>query len=70
MAAKLDQVSYIPLPSQILSADLLLRQTAEFIVGPKWAIARDPSVYNPSASATPAGKILADRGPAMVWPPP
>ncbi|ORY83471.1 citrate synthase-like protein [Leucosporidium creatinivorum] len=47
-----------------------LDQTAEFIVGPKWAIARDPSVYNPSAATPVAGKILADRGPGMVWPPP
>ncbi|KAM0755234.1 ATP-citrate synthase [Meredithblackwellia eburnea MCA 4105] len=48
-----------------------LDQTAEFIVGPQWAIARDPSVINPtSASTTGGGKISADRGPPMVWPPP
>ncbi|SGY26479.1 BQ5605_C018g08739 [Microbotryum silenes-dioicae] len=48
-----------------------LDQTAEFIVGPKWAIARDPSIFNPQAVAQKVtGKTLADRGPAMVWPPP
>ncbi|KAF9493410.1 ATP-citrate synthase [Pleurotus eryngii] len=48
-----------------------LDQTAESICGPKWAIARDTSVYEPSASAaTSKGKINSDRGPPMVWPAP
>ncbi|KAK4051667.1 ATP citrate lyase subunit 1 [Microbotryomycetes sp. JL221] len=47
-----------------------LDQTAEFIVGPKWAIARDASVVNPALASQSSGPILADRGPGMVWPPP
>ncbi|GAA6007434.1 uncharacterized protein JCM10292_002404 [Rhodotorula paludigena] len=49
-----------------------LDQTAEFIVGPKWAIARDISVTNPALAAATAvgGKISADKGPPMFWPPP
>ncbi|BGP41658.1 ATP citrate lyase subunit 1 [Rhodotorula kratochvilovae] len=48
-----------------------LDQTAEFIVGPKWAIARDPAVINPAAAAaTSNGRISADKGPPMFWPPP
>jgi ATP citrate (pro-S)-lyase len=48
-----------------------LDQTAEFIVGPKWAIARDPSVINPGAAAVNGnGRISADKGPPMFWPPP
>ncbi|GAA5822244.1 hypothetical protein JCM11251_006274 [Rhodosporidiobolus azoricus] len=46
-----------------------LDQTAEFIVGPKWAIARDASVVNPQAASS-SGKISADKGPPMFWPPP
>ncbi|KAG6839589.1 hypothetical protein C0991_001172, partial [Blastosporella zonata] len=45
-----------------------LDQTAESICGPKWAIARDLSVYD-AASAS-SGKVSADRGPPMVWPAP
>lgn len=48
-----------------------LDQTAESICGPKWAIARDLSVYERNeAEATKAaagkGKVSADRGPPMV----
>ena len=50
-----------------------LDQTAESICGPKWAIARDLSVYGGNedgsskvASST-GGKVTADRGPPMVW---
>ncbi|KAF9477345.1 ATP-citrate synthase [Pholiota conissans] len=53
-----------------------LDQTAESICGPKWAIARDLSVYernedeaSKTASAK-GGKVSADRGPPMVWPAP
>ncbi|PKI83816.1 ATP citrate synthase [Malassezia vespertilionis] len=45
-----------------------LDQTADFICGPKWAIARDPSVYNDKLAQ---GAVRGeDRGPPMVWPPP
>lgn len=49
-----------------------LDQTAESICGPKWAIARDLSVYEPGLQAvTSKGKsVSADRGPPMVWPAP
>lgn len=41
-----------------------LDQTAESICGPKWAIARDLTVYD--AAATKSAKVNADRGPPMV----
>ena len=44
-----------------------LDQTADFLCGPKWAIARDTA--SPVANGTSAG-IKADRGPPMVWPAP
>ncbi|GBE87686.1 Probable ATP-citrate synthase subunit [Sparassis crispa] len=49
-----------------------LDQTAESICGPKWAIARDLSVYESGSQAvTSRGKaVSADRGPPMVWPAP
>ncbi|KAF8872503.1 ATP citrate lyase isoform 2 [Infundibulicybe gibba] len=51
-----------------------LDQTAESICGPKWAIARDLTVYerNESTAQTTVGKgkVSADRGPPMVWPAP
>ena len=45
-----------------------LDQTAESICGPKWAIARDLSVYESGSQAiTSKGKtVSADRGPPMV----
>jgi ATP citrate (pro-S)-lyase len=45
-----------------------LDQTAESICGPKWAIARDLSVYEPGTATTTTGgkKVQADRGPPMV----
>lgn len=58
------------LPYFCANPQLLPLQTAEFIVGPKWAIARDPSIYNPAAAPASNGKLTADRGPPMVWPPP
>ncbi|KAG1815835.1 hypothetical protein EV424DRAFT_1411826, partial [Suillus variegatus] len=47
------------------------RRTAEGICGPKWAVARDLTVYE-TAPATPTtgSKVNADRGPPMVWPAP
>ncbi|BGP17931.1 hypothetical protein JCM10213_003939 [Rhodosporidiobolus nylandii] len=56
------EISYLDMAAK-------LDQTAEFIVGPKWAIARDASVVNPQA-ATSSGKVSADKGPPMFWPPP
>ncbi|KAF8198645.1 citrate synthase-like protein [Pholiota molesta] len=52
-----------------------LDQTAESICGPKWAIARDLSVYErnedeATKTAAKGGKVSADRGPPMVWPAP
>ena len=41
-----------------------LDQTADFLCGPKWAIARETAAEASSTS------IKADRGPPMVWPPP
>ncbi|KIJ28621.1 hypothetical protein M422DRAFT_270021 [Sphaerobolus stellatus SS14] len=45
-----------------------LDQTADFICGPKWALARDLTVYAPTTASSKA--ISADRGPPMVWPAP
>lgn len=42
-----------------------LDQTADFLCGPKWAIARDTSSPDGASSI-----IKADRGPPMVWPAP
>ncbi|KII84583.1 hypothetical protein PLICRDRAFT_45956 [Plicaturopsis crispa FD-325 SS-3] len=48
-----------------------LDQTAESICGPKWAVARDLSVYETGPATSTKGKsISADRGPPMVWPAP
>lgn len=45
-----------------------LDQTADSICGPKWAIARDLSIYEPIAApaAVQSKAISADRGPPMV----
>lgn len=44
-----------------------LDQTAESICGPKWAIARDLSIYESGGATTTKGsKVSADRGPPMV----
>ena len=49
-----------------------LDETAESICGPKWAIARDLSVYERNeddatkTAAAKGGKVSADRGPPMV----
>ncbi|PWN49328.1 putative ATP citrate lyase subunit 1 [Violaceomyces palustris] len=59
------QISYLDMAAK-------LDQTADFICGPKWAIARDPSVYLDSALAASAGASTKgeDRGPPMYWPAP
>ena len=52
-----------------------LDQTAESICGPKWAIARDLSVYDRNeddaskAASSKGAKVSADRGPPMVCAP-
>ena len=53
---------------QYLDMAAKLDQTAESICGPKWAIARDLSVYEAGSQATTMkGKgVSADRGPPMV----
>jgi ATP citrate (pro-S)-lyase len=43
-----------------------LDQTAESICGPKWAIARDLTVYDVAATTSAGSKVTADRGPPMV----
>ncbi|WVQ69278.1 uncharacterized protein L199_007495 [Kwoniella botswanensis] len=54
-------------PAEIHYLDMAakLDQTADFLCGPKWAIARD--TVTPSAGSS---AIKADRGPPMVWPAP
>ncbi|KAN0136844.1 ATP-citrate synthase [Lactarius tabidus] len=49
-----------------------LDQTADSICGPKWAIARDLTIYDSGSSntVTKSKSISADRGPPMVWPAP
>ena len=52
-----------------------LDQTAESICGPKWAIARELSVYSRNEddasklASSNGGKVSTDRGPPMVWSP-
>ena len=43
-----------------------LDQTADSICGPKWAIARDLTVYDSSQTVTQTKSVSADRGPPMV----
>ena len=43
-----------------------LDQTAESICGPKWAIARDLSVYETAPQSSKGKSVSADRGPPMV----
>ncbi|WWD00607.1 hypothetical protein V866_007542 [Kwoniella sp. B9012] len=54
-------------PAEIHYLDMAakLDQTADFLCGPKWAVARD--TVTPSAGSS---AIKADRGPPMVWPAP
>jgi len=49
-----------------------LDQTADSICGPKWAIARDLTIYDSGSShtVTQSKGVSADRGPPMVWPAP
>lgn len=63
----LDGVDGQPPEIHFLDMASKLDQTADFICGPKWAIARDSAA---SAAAAPTGKKGADRGPPMVFPAP
>ena len=63
----LDGVDGAPPAIHYLDMAAKLDQTAESICGPKWAIARDLSVYDSGNAATSKGKtVSADRGPPMV----
>ncbi|BEJ07378.1 hypothetical protein CcaverHIS641_0406470 [Cutaneotrichosporon cavernicola] len=62
----LDPVDGKPAEIHYLDMAAKLDQTADFLCGPKWAIARDDST--PAAAGK--GPIKADRGPPMVWPAP
>ncbi|KAF8594882.1 ATP-citrate synthase [Ceratobasidium sp. AG-I] len=57
-------------PAEIHFLDMAakLDQTADSICAPKWAIARDLSVYAEGSAV--GSKVQADRGPPMVWPAP
>lgn len=56
------QIAYLDMAAK-------LDQTADFICGPKWAIARDPSIYLGSSAGASASNG-EDRGPPMYWPAP
>lgn len=47
-----------------------LDQTADYLCGPKWSIARDPSIYSDVAASSAAAVGGSDRGPPMYWPAP
>lgn len=63
----LDGVNGQPPAIYYLDMAAKLDQTADFLCGPKWAIARDISV---AANGVSDGSVKADRGPPMVWPAP
>ncbi|WVO18807.1 uncharacterized protein IAS62_000079 [Cryptococcus decagattii] len=61
----LDAVDGKPAEIQYLDMAAKLDQTADFLCGPMWAVARDVS-----STTTGGAGIKADRGPPMVWPAP
>ncbi|WVQ83248.1 hypothetical protein IAT38_005387 [Cryptococcus sp. DSM 104549] len=63
----LDAVDGKPAEIHYLDMAAKLDQTADFLCGPKWAVARD--IASPIANGA-GGAIKADRGPPMVWPAP
>lgn len=63
----LDGVDGKPPAIHFLDMAAKLDQTADFLCGPKWAIARDVAG---SVAAAPSAGVKADRGPPMVWPAP
>ncbi|KAG9114675.1 citrate synthase, partial [Ceratobasidium sp. 392] len=66
----LDATPNSPATIHFLDMAAKLDQTADSICAPKWAIARDLTVYTEAGAAAPGGKIQLDRGPPMVWPAP
>ncbi|KAG9121773.1 citrate synthase, partial [Ceratobasidium sp. 392] len=66
----LDATPNSPATIHFLDMAVKLDQTADSICAPKWAIARDLTVYTEAGAAAPGGKIQLDRGPPMVWPAP
>ena len=62
----LDGVNGAPPTIFYLDMAAKLAQTAESICGPKWAIARDLSIYEPGAQTVKGKSVSADRGPPMV----
>ncbi|KAG9091731.1 citrate synthase, partial [Ceratobasidium sp. 370] len=66
----LDATPNSPATIHFLDMAAKLDQTADSICAPKWAIARDLSVYTEAGAAVPGGKVQLDRGPPMVWPAP
>ncbi|KAJ9127036.1 hypothetical protein QFC24_001268 [Naganishia onofrii] len=62
----MDGVNGAPPAIYYLDMAAKLDQTADFLCGPKWAIARDTSLTHSVANGT----VKADRGPPMVWPAP
>ncbi|KAF8526564.1 ATP-citrate synthase [Hysterangium stoloniferum] len=67
----LDAANGSPPTIHYLDMAAKLDQTADSLCGPKWAIARDLSIYEPSSVPTSSkSSVSADRGPPMVWPAP
>ncbi|KAG8696946.1 citrate synthase [Ceratobasidium sp. 394] len=62
-----DAIPSSPTTIHFLDRATKLDQTADSICAPKWAIARDLSVYTEGGAAVPGGKIQLHRGPPMVW---
>ncbi|KAF8759824.1 ATP citrate lyase citrate-binding [Rhizoctonia solani] len=64
----LDATPNSPPTIHFLDMAAKLDQTADSICAPKWAIARDLSVYTETSAATaaPGAKIQLDRGPPML----
>ncbi|CAE6492352.1 unnamed protein product [Rhizoctonia solani] len=66
----LDATDNSPPTIHFLDMAAKLDQTADSICAPKWAIARDLSVYSETTAAAPGAKVQLDRGPPMAWPAP
>jgi len=64
----LDATPNSPAAIHFLDMAAKLDQTADSICAPKWAIARDLSVYAEGSAV--GSKVQADRGPPMAWPAP
>jgi len=64
----LDATPNGPAAIHFLDMAAKLDQTADSICAPKWAIARDLSVYAEGSAV--GSKVQADRGPPMAWPAP